>query len=288
MRERALVRVAIIGAGGNMGRRITGTLQGNPDYELRLIETSQRGRERIIEAGGAPVDQDEAFPGADVVIFAVPDKIVRLVAAEVIPLLDEGTSILFLDPAAVAAKRIPVREDLHCFVTHPTHPPLYSLLGEEQPDARRDYWGGGLAHQSIVFAIAWGDEAQAVEVERLASAMFAPTTNAHRITVQQMAMLEPALTETLANGCVAVIHEGMERVIAAGVPADATRDFLMGHLQIGIALIFNEFSQLDWKLSEGAALALEKSRSQLFKDDWYRIFEPDAILESLRDITGGD
>lgn len=282
------MQVAILGAGGNMGRRITAPLQGNPDYELMLIETSQRGKERISELGGSVVNQAEGLSGADVVIFAVPDKVVRVVAAEVVPLLDAGTSILFLDPAAVAAERIPVRTDLHCFVTHPTHPPLYSLLGEEQADARRDFWGGGLAHQSIVFATAWGDEAHAVDVERLASTMFAPVTNSHRITVQQMAMLEPALTETLANGCVAVIHEGMERVIAAGVPEAATRDFLMGHLQIGIALIFSEFSRLDWKLSEGAAMALEKSRGQLFKDDWYRIFEPEAILESLREITGGD
>lgn len=282
------MQVAILGAGGNMGRRITRAMLGNSDYGLRLIERSQRGKDLISELGVESVGQSEGLRGADVVIFAVPDKVVRHVAAEVVPLLDAGTSILFLDPAVVAAERIPVRGDLHCFVTHPTHPPLYSLLGEEQPDARRDYWGGGLAHQSLVFATAWGDEEHAQAVELLASTMFAPITNSHRITVQQMAMLEPALSETLANGCVAVIHEGMERVIAAGVPADAARDFLMGHLQIGIALIFSEFSQLDWKLSEGAALALEKSREQLFKDDWHRIFEPEAILASLREITGGD
>jgi hypothetical protein len=282
------MQVAILGGGGNMGRRITRALLGSADYELRLIERSQRGKDLLAEIGVESVGQAEGLSGADVVIFAVPDKVVRHVAAEVVPLLDAGTSILFLDPAAVAAERIPVRDDLHCFVTHPTHPPLYSLLGEEQPDARRDYWGGGLAHQSLVFATAWGDEEHAIAVEQLASAMFAPITTAHRITVQQMAMLEPALSETLANGCVAVIHEGMERVIEAGVPADAARDFLMGHLQIGIALIFSEFSQLDWKLSEGAALALEKSREQLFKDDWHRIFEPEEILASLREITGGD
>ena len=69
-----------------------------------------------------------------------------------------------------------------------------------------------------------------------------------------MALLEPALTETLTNGCIAVIREGMERVVAAGVPEEATRTFLMGHLQIGIALIFEQF---DWRLSEGAQLALD-------------------------------
>jgi len=40
---------------------------------------------------------------------------------------------------------------------------------------------------------------------------------------------------------VAVIREGLERVVAAGVPAEAAETFLMGHLQIGIALIFEQF-----------------------------------------------
>ena len=92
-----------------------------------------------------------------------------------------------------------------------------------------------------------------------------------------MALLEPALTETLTNGCIAVIREGMERVVAAGVPEEATRQFLMGHLQIGIALIFEQF---DWRLSEGAQLALTRSREQLFKEDWHQIFERDAVMES--------
>ena len=180
---------------------------------------------------------------------------------------------------------MPRRDDISCFVTHPTHPPLYSLLSEEDPAARRDYWGGGLATQAIVFAVAWGDEGQATVVENLAIDMFEPVSQSYRITVDQMALLEPALTETLTNGCIAVIREGMERVVAAGVPEEATRQFLMGHLQIGIALIFEQF---DWRLSEGAQLALNRSREQLFKDDWHQIFERDAVLESLKQITGGD
>ena len=268
-----------------MGRRISGALKDQAGYNLRLIERSDHGRELLAELGLGTVEQAKGFAGADVVIFAVPDKIVRDVAREVVPLLDRGTSILFLDPAAVAAGRIPMREDISCFVTHPTHPPLYGLLREEDAAARRDFWGGGLAHQSIVFAIAWGDESLADGVETLVTHMFAPITTSHRITVGQMAMLEPALTETLANGCVAIIREGMERVIAAGVPEAATRDFLMGHLQIGISIIFGE---LDWKLSEGAAMALEQSKSQLFRDDWYSIFDEANLLASLKQITGGE
>ena len=278
------MHVTILGAGGNMGRRITGPLVGNPDYELRLVEPGSRGRELIEAQGLTVMDQATGLAGADVVVFAVPDKIVPAVAAEVVPLLESGTSILFLDPAAVAADRVPKRDDIQCFVMHPTHPPLYSLLGETDPQARRDYWGGGLATQAIVFAVAWGDELHATQAETLSRDMFAPVSAVHRITVDQMALLEPALSETLTNGCLAVIREGKERVVAAGVPEAAAMDFLMGHLQIGIALIFE---QLDWKLSEGAQMALDQSRAMLFKDDWFRIFEPDSVMKSLKQITGG-
>jgi hypothetical protein len=280
-----MTQVTILGAGGNMGRRITRALLANPAYELRFVEPSPQGRRLMAELGVTATELEPALHGAEVVVFAVPDAIVRDIAADVVPKLDRGTSMLFLDPAAVAADRIPRRADVNCFVTHPTHPPLYSLLEEESPEARRDYWGGGLARQAVVFAIGWGDEGPAQLVERLATDMFAPVLRSHRITVQQMAMLEPALSETLTNGCVALIREGLERVIAAGVPEAAARDFLMGHLQIGIAIIFE---QLNWRLSDGAQMALHQAKGALFKDDWHRIFEAEAVLASVRQITGGD
>lgn len=277
--------IAILGAGGHMGRRVTATLRRNPAHKLRLIEPGERGRELIRESGLEPVDAADGLAGAEVVVFAVPDKALPRIAAELIPTLAPRTSLLFLDPAAVSAGRIPYRDDLNCYVMHPTHPPLYSLLGEADPAARQDYWGGGLAKQAIVFAIAWGSEETADEVERLAREMFAPVTASYRITVDQMALLEPALSETLSNGCVAVIKEGLERVIAAGVPAEAAETFMWGHFQIGIALIFERF---DWRMSDGAALALREARSQLFKDDWYKIFDRENVMRSLISITGGE
>jgi hypothetical protein len=280
-----MTRVTILGAGGNMGRRIAGPLREIDSYRLTYVEPGERGRALLAEVGVPVTELDQALSGAEVVVFAVPDRIVRDIAAEVVPQLDPGTRLLFLDPAAIAAERIPHREDVSCFVTHPTHPPLYSLMAETAPEARRDYWGGGIAHQALVFAVAWGGEEDADLVQRLATDMFAPISASHRITVDQMAMLEPALSETLTNGCISLIHEGLQKVIDAGVPEAAARDFCMGHLQIGIALIFE---QLDWQLSEGAAMALSKAKGALFRPDWDAIFEPEAILASVREITGGD
>jgi len=279
-----LTRVTILGAGGNMGRRITRALLVRDGYQLRFVEPSPEGQERMAELGVSATDPGEALAAAEIVVFAINDSIVKDVAADVVPRLQRGTSMLFLDPAALAADRIPRREDVNCYVVHPTHPPLYSLLEEESAEARRDFWGGGLARQALVFAIAWGSEARAEQAERLAIDMFAPISASHRISVEQMALLEPALSETLTNGCISLIHDGMERVIAAGVPAEATYDFLMGHIQIGLALIFEK---LDWKLSEGAQLALQESKQALFREDWYRIFDNEAVLASVRRITEG-
>jgi hypothetical protein len=159
------------------------------------------------------------------------------------------------------------------------------LLGETDPAARRDYWGGGLATQALVFAIAWGTEEEADLVETIATEMFAPISQSHRITVEQMALLEPALSETLINGCIEVITQGLQKVIDLGVPEAAAKDFCMGHLQISIALLFEE---LNWKLSDGALMALKNAQGSLFRDDWDSIFKPENVLASVKQITGGD
>jgi hypothetical protein len=268
-----------------MGNRITKPLLETKKYQLRFVEKSEAGQARIREAGLQVMDLDEALKGTDVVIFTTPDALVRQISDEVVPKLDPGTKILFLDPAAIAASRVKKREDISCFVCHPTHPPVFSLLGETDPAARRDYWGGGLATQALVFAIAWGTEEEADLVETIATEMFAPISASHRITVEQMALLEPALSETLINGCVEVITQGLQKVIDLGVPEAAAKDFCMGHLQISIALLFEE---LNWKLSDGALMALKNAQGSLFRDDWAAIFEPENVLASVKQITGGD
>ena len=68
-------------------------------------------------------ETEPALAGAEVVIFAVPDLIVREVAADIVPKLDRGTSMSFLDPAAIAADRIVRRDDVNCYVTQSYDPP---------------------------------------------------------------------------------------------------------------------------------------------------------------------
>lgn len=280
-----MVKVTIMGAGGAMGRRVTRGLLKAGGYDLRFVEPSPQGQKLIDdEFGTVHTPVEEAVRGADVVVLAVPDRIVGPITEDLIPRLDPGTSVLSLDPAAAHAGRIPQRTDVNQFVVHPTHPPLYDLLREEDPAARRDFWGGGLAHQAMVFAKAWGDEDKYDMVEQLARDMFAPISRSHRVTVDQMVLLEPAMSESVTNACLELMKQARERVKAAGVPEGAVDDFFMGHLQIGISLIFDE---LDWKLSEGAVKAAHEAQSVLFKDDWHRILDPEEVARSTRSITGG-
>ena len=113
--------------------------------------------------------------------------------------------------------------------------------------------------------------------------MFGPVLRAHRVTVQQMAILEPALSETVTATCMMVIREAMDEAVARGVPAEAARDFLLGHIHIDLAIFFDE---LDWELSDGAKKAIELAKREIFQPDWKKVFEPEALRESVLRITG--
>ncbi|MCW5559083.1 MAG: semialdehyde dehydrogenase, partial [Verrucomicrobiae bacterium] len=116
----------------------------------------------------------------------------------------------------------------------------------------------------------------------IASAMYAPVSRVHRVTLEQMAMLEPALVETLAQTCMEIVKEGHDRLVAAGVPAEAVRDFVLGHLRIQIAVLFGE---VNGTFSEAAYKISRRAKPVLFREGWQKIFEPVDIREQVRDIT---
>jgi hypothetical protein len=98
-----------------------------------------------------------------------------------------------------------------------------------------------------------------------------------------MAMLEPALVETLAQSCMENVKGGYDRVVAKGIPAAAVREFLLGHLRIQIAVLFGE---VNGTFSDAAYKISARARPLIFREGWHRIFEMDDIREQVRDITG--
>jgi len=128
-----------------------------------------------------------------------------------------------------------------------------------------------------------GPESDYARGEEIATKMWGPVLRSHRVTVAQMAMLEPALSETVACTCAVIMREAMDEAIRRGVPAAAARDFLMGHINIALAVAFGE---IDWDFSAGAKMAIEDAKRDLFQPDWKKVFEEDNIRASIRNITG--
>jgi D-apionate oxidoisomerase len=274
--------VAIIGAAGKMGTRISGRLGDDPAVRLLFVEATEPGLGRLRERGHEATPIEDAARGADVLVAAVPDTLIGTVAHEVVPLMRPGAMFLCLDPAAPFAGELPDRADVSYFVTHPSHPPVFN--DETTEAARKDYWGGGFAKQSIVSALVQGPEAHYETGERLSAKMFGPVLRSHRVTLEQMALLEPALSETVALTCITVMREAMDEAIRRGVPAEAARDFLLGHINVELAIVFGE---LDWKVSAGAEKAVSEARKVLLQPDWLSVFEPEKVRESVARIVAG-
>jgi D-apionate oxidoisomerase len=274
--------VAIIGAAGKMGGRISNRLGERPDVELLFVEGTEAGLERLRLRGHEPTPIDDAARVADVVVAAVPDTLIGQVARRVVPLMRAGAMFFCLDPAAPYAGELPDRPDVTYFVTHPSHPPVFN--DETTEAARKDYWGGGFAKQSIVSALVQGPEEHYRVGERLSEQMFGPVLRSHRVTLEQMAMLEPALSETVALTCITMMREAMDEAIRRGVPAEAARDFLLGHINVELAIVFEE---LDWKVSAGAEKAVAEARKVLLQPDWLSVFEPEKVRQSVARIVAG-
>jgi D-apionate oxidoisomerase len=275
-----MTTIALFGAGGKMGYRLAEKL-GKSRFSVRGVERSDAGQERLKSGLGLTcVSQDEALKGADVVILAVPDTAIGAVARDIAPSLPAGTLVIILDGAAPFAGHLPVRPDLHYFVTHPCHPPIFN--DETDQAAKRDFFGGVTAKQHIVSALMQGPESAWALGEEIAKIIWAPVMRSHRITVEQFALLEPGLSETLCGSLLAVMRDAMDDVVARGVPKEAARDFLLGHMNVMAAVIFEETPGV---FSDACNKAIQFGKPALMRDDWKRVFEPDEIMASIRRIT---
>ena len=270
----------LIGAGGKMGLRLTHNLK-NSKYDVSYVECNPQGIEKLKEKGVTTSASDKCVPDSDIVILAVPDVLLGKVTADIIPAMKTGALVVTLDPAAALAGKLFNREDLSYFITHPCHPSIFNW--ESDPEAMKDHFGGTKAKQAIVCSLMKGSEEDYMKGEELARTFYGPVSRAHRITVEQMGLLEPALVETLASTCVYVIRQGLDEVIRQGVPAEAARDFLLGHLRIQMAVLFNELPGAVF--SDAANKALQRGLKEFIKEDWKKVFEPENVKEQIRAIT---
>jgi len=275
-----MTSIALFGAGGKMGHRLSRNLKDSR-FQVRHVEVSDAGRARLAQDFGiACLPAEEALEGAEVVILAVPDTHIGKVAQSIQHLLKPGMMVVVLDAAAPFAGHLPERPDLTYFVTHPCHPPIFN--DESEMAAKLDRFGGIAAKQHIVNALMQGPEAHYALGEEVARTIWAPVMRSHRVSVEQMALLEPGLSETVVASLLDVMREAMDEVVARGVPAEAARDFLLGHMNILGAVIFKEQPGV---FSDACNKAIQFGKPMLMREDWKRVFEPEEIAASIRRIT---
>ena len=272
--------IALFGAGGKMGVRLSGNLQKSA-YQVRHVEVGEAGRKRLKdELGIECVSVDAALDGVDVVILAVPDTLIGKLAAEIAPRLPAGTMVMTLDAAAPFAGHLPQRADLTYFVAHPCHPSIFAP--EVHVAGAPDYFGGVSAPQSIVSALMQGPDDAFALGEDIAKTIYQPIVRSYRVTVEQMALLEPGLSETVCATLLDVMREAMDEVVSRGVPAEAARDFLLGHMTILSAVIFK---QIPGQFSDACNKAITFGKPRLMRDDWKAVFDGKEIAESIERIT---
>jgi D-apionate oxidoisomerase len=273
-------KIALVGAGGKMGMRLTHNLI-HSKYEVYYLEVSPQGIDKLEKEGISTSNPASVIPEVDAVIYAVPDVALGSVTKQYIPIMQNGALAITLDPAAALAGKLYQRAEIGYFITHPAHPSIFNW--EPTPEAQKDYFGGVAAKQAIVCAIMQGSDTDYTFGEELARTFYAPVSRAHRITVGQMGLLEPALVETLASTCVYVIRQALDEVIKLGVPEEAARDFLYGHLNIQMAVLFDQIPGAVF--SDAANKALQRGLKEFIKDDWRKVFDPANVRDQIASIT---
>ncbi|MGD1097113.1 MAG: phosphogluconate dehydrogenase C-terminal domain-containing protein [Bryobacteraceae bacterium] len=277
-----MTTVALFGAGGKAGYRLTENLMKS-DYHMLYLEVSKQGIEALAKLGLKTTPQREALHEADVVILAVPDRLINRIAAEIVPQMKSGAMVICLDACAACAGKLPKRKDICYFIVHPCHPPF--LNEETDPEARKDLFGGRKAKQHIICGLLQGKEEDYARGVGISRYMYAPVMKTHRLTIEQMALLEPALSETLSATCMVNIQEGMQEVIRRGVPKEAAFDFIMGHMNIAIGIAFG---LIDDQFSDGCKLTIERGKRVVFRPEWRNIFEKENVMAEVVAISSGE
>jgi hypothetical protein len=266
--------VAVIGAGGKMGQRISNNL-ARSDYRTLYAENSPRGQEVVTGLGRDLTESHDAAAQADVVILAVPDILLGRISADIVPTMKQGAILLTLDPAAAYANLLFRRDGIAYAVAHPCHPSVF--LERTTKEQHADTFGGIAAPQDVVAAFEDGDDAARDLAEAVVRVAYGPVIDVHWVTVKQLAVLEPTLVETVACMVGALLKEALEETIhTVGVPEAAARAMLLGHTQVALANTLRGSNPF----SDACLIAMDYGRETIVKDDWKKIFD-DSELDKV-------
>lgn len=277
--------VVIMGAGGKMGLRAAEKIGKSRRYKVMLCE-SDRDRAKALGKEGFEVNAPSAvLPKADFVLLAVPDALIGQISHEVVPLMKDKATLIMLDAAAAYVNQLPDPGSLTFMITHPCHPPFFT--DQATAEARRDYFGG-TAQQDIIVSLAAGSESSFEAGTELCKAIFAPVRKAYRVTPEQFAFLEPAMSELVVATAATLMRNSLDAAIQKGVPQDAAYAFMAGHARIAMAIVFGAEKS---PFSDACKIAIQWGTREIVRPDWKKVFDrgplADAISEMLQiDLAG--
>lgn len=267
--------IAVIGAGGKMGMRVSNNLQ-KTDHTVFYSENSPAGQARIATTGRSVTPTEIAVKNADVVVLAVPDLALAAVSEAVVPQLKSGAVLLTLDPAAAYAGLLAKRDDIVFAVAHPCHPSVF--LERHTPEEYADTFGGIAAPQDVIAAIETDDASKQDIAETVIRVIYAPVIDVHWVTVKQLAQLEPTLVETIACMIGGLLKEALDEAVnTMGVPEPAARAILLGHTQVALANSLRGSNPF----SDACLIAMDYGRESIVKDDWKKIFQDNELDKVL-------
>jgi D-apionate oxidoisomerase len=270
--------IAVIGAGGKMGMRVSNNLQ-HGNHTVYYSENSPAGQQRTLDAGRTLTDTPTAVAEADVVVLAVPDIALAPVSAEVVPQLKSGSIVLTLDPAAAYANLLYQRDDVEYAVAHPCHPSVF--LQRKTEAELNDTFGGIAAAQDVVAALESGNEDKIRIADEVIRLMYAPVVDVHWVTVKQLAYLEPTLVEVVACMVGDLLNDALQEAVhTVGVPEPAARAMLFGHIQVALA----NGLRGDNPFSDACLIAMDYGREKIIKENWKSIFNDDELDHVLKQM----
>jgi hypothetical protein len=270
--------VAVIGAGGKMGARAAAKIGFSKTWDVLLVETREEKARALRDQGLTVTPAAEAMRAADFAMMAVPDALIGRIARELVPEMKPGATLIMLDAAAAYVGELPVREGVTQMIVHPCHPPFFT--DHPSPEERADYFGG-VAPQNMIVSMISGDEAAFAEGIEICRAVFAPVLKAIRVTPEQFAQLEPAMSEILMGAAAVWMKEAMEEAVRKGVPREAAEAFTAGHAQIALAIAFGAEKA---PFSDAAKLAVKWGTEQFINPAWRRVFDRDVLEPAVRAI----
>jgi len=268
--------ITIIGAAGTAGSLVTDRLSKR-NYDLLFCEKGE-GIARLRERGLTVTEIEEAVPKSDVVIMTVPDARIGEISKHIVPMMKKDRTMILLDPAAAYMGELALRDDCSFVIAHPCHPALFAE--RDTPEARQDFFGG-TAKQDIVIALLQGKEENIRKAKDICTEIFAPVAKCHRITVDQMATLEPIASEVVAASAAYLMKEAFDEAVKHGVPEEAARSFMLGHTRIILAIFFGTTTH---QISDAAKVAIQYGYNRIFRPDWKEMFESGEMKEIVHEM----